>query len=404
MNKVAEKIKAYNNGRMPELLKLKYKAMREDKYRFYRAIPHLLYEDIGGGSFLHNAPHAWLCGDLHLENLGSYKGDNRITYFSINDFDECVLGSPLIDITRLLASVYVSSHSLKINATDVRALCNVFIDIYFNKLEEGYIRVLEKETARGEMRRFLEKVKIRKRKTFLNKRIEKRKGRTRLIIDGKHTLPIAQHDKDEVAEHILQWAKGTNNPEFYRVKDVAVRIAGTSSLGLRRYSVLVQGRGEPGGFFLLDLKQTLPSCLAAHVKAKQPQWKNEAERIVEVQKRMLADPPALLAAINMGKTNFVLKELQPTADRIDYTLFEGSTKKLKNILEDMACIYAWANLRSSGRQGSAIADELIYFAKTGNRLKKQLIENAYQTFKSTLEYYGLYCKAYDKGFFRQAGK
>jgi uncharacterized protein (DUF2252 family) len=397
---IAEKIKEYNSGRIPELLKIKYKAMRDDKYRFFRAIPNILYDDIPSNSFLYNSPNVWLCGDLHLENLGSYKGDNRVTHFGINDFDECILGPLLIDVSRLMTSVYVASNSLGIKEKETHALCKAFIDCYFDKLEKGYIRVLEPETSRGVMKHFLEKVMTRKRKTFLKKRTEKKNGRAKLIIDHIHTLPASEKEKKEVEEHIFQWAKKKNTPEFYKVHDVAFRIAGTSSLGIRRYAVLVEGRGRPSGFFLLDLKETLPSCLRTHVKATQPAWKHEAERIVEVQKRVLSDPPALLASIEMGKKNFVLKELQPTADRINYALFSESTKKLKTILEDMACICAWSNLRSGGRQGSAIADELIDFAKKGEKVKQLTMEYAYSCFQTSEKYYKEYVKAYDKGFFK----
>ena len=397
---IPEKIKAYNSGRLPELLKVKYKAMRDDKYRFFRAIPHLLYDDIPANSFLYNSPNVWLCGDLHLENLGSYKGDNRITHFGINDFDECLLGPVLIDVCRLMTSVYVAAGSLGIKEKDAHAFCKAFVDTYFDKLEDGYIRVLEKDTTRGVMRHFLEKVMVRKRKAFLKKRTEKKNGKTKLIIDHIHTLPISEKERKEVTEHIFRWAKGMKNPEFYKVHDIAFRIAGTSSLGLRRYDVLVEGRGKPGGFFLLDLKETLPSCLRNHVKIEQPKWKHEAERIVEVQKRVLSDPPALLASIEMGKKNFVLKELQPSADRINYALFSENSKKLRAILDDMACICAWSNLRSGGRQGSAIADELIDFAKKSQKIKALTMEYAYSCFQTSEKYYKEYSKAYDKGFFK----
>ncbi|HWY98856.1 MAG TPA: DUF2252 family protein [Bacteroidia bacterium] len=405
MNQIAEKIKAYNSGRLPEILKLKYKAMRDDRYRFYRAIPHLLYNDIPKKSFLHDSPNVWLCGDLHLENLGSYKADNRLTYFGVNDFDECVLGPVLFDITRLLTSIYVSADNLELKPSEAHALCNVFTDSYFEKLAEGYIRELEPETTRGIMKKFLEKVQNRSRKEFIGEKTEKRKGKLKLKIDNGHTLSIPQSERKEVEKHFLQWAKTTENPDFYKVKDIAFRIAGTSSLGLRRYALLVEGRGKPDGFFLLDLKETLPSCLEKHCRVAQPNWKTEAERIVEVQRRTLSAPPALLASINIGKRNFVLKELQPSADRIDYVLFSGNTKKLKNILEDMAAICAWSNLRSTGRDGSAIADELIDFAKAGDKeVKKMLIEYSVLTLQNTYKYYKDYCEAYDKGFFKQTKK
>lgn len=394
------KIKAYNEGRVPELLKLKYKAMRNDRYRFFRATPQQFYEDIPANSFLHHSPDVWLCGDLHLENFGSYKGDNRVAYFSINDFDECLLGPCLMDVSRMLTSIYMATANLNIGLKEAHNLCRVFTDTYFEKLEQGYIRVLEKETAKGVIRQFLEKVQQQKRKTLIKKRTIIKNGKLRLLIDGVHALPCTETNKRLVTQHIKQWARGKKNEEFYEVLDVATRIAGTSSLGLRRYVALVRGRGKLGGHFLLDLKETLPPSSLGIIKTRQPKWKDEAERIVEVQQRILSDPPALLASINMGNTNYVLKELQPTADRINYTLFHGNPKKLQSILESMGSISAWSALRSSGRQNSAIADDLIQFAKTGKKIKQELLDYSLRYAKTLDTYYEEYCKAYDKGFFK----
>ena len=96
--------------------------------------------------------------------------------------------------------------------------------------------------------------------------------------------------------------------------------------------------------------------------------------------------------------------MQPSADRINYTLFAGNTKKLKIILDDMGSICAWSNLRSGGRDGSAIADKLISFVGKNDKFKKELIENARQTLNDTNKYYKEYCKAYDKGYFMTKDK
>jgi len=398
-DKINEKIKIFNQGRYLETLKLKYKLMREDKFRFLRATTHLFYEDIPANSFLLNSPYAWICGDMHLENLGSYKADNRVAYFNINDFDECLLAPCLLDIYRLITSVIVSSSNLKLSINDVSSLCNLYMDAYFATLQQGYIRTLEKQTARGVIKRFLKNVGERKRKDFLKTHIYKKNGAYKLHVGQPHTLPLANSKKEEIANHIKLWAKQKHAGDFYKVHDVAFRIAGTSSLGLERYVILVEGRGAPNGAFLLDLKETAPSCAAKYVPAKQPAWKDEATRLIEVQKRILSDPPALLADIRVGKKDFILKELQPSADRIDYTMFSGNIKKLKNMLEDMASITAWDNLRTGGRQGSAIADEFIYFAKDSQALKKTLLDGAFSYTKTIDLYYASYCKAYDKGFF-----
>ena len=231
-------------------------------------------------------------------------------------------------------------------------------------------------------------------------RIHRKKDRYKLIIGKPHTLPVSNSKKEEVIGHINKWALQRHDVDFYRIHDIAFRIAGTSSLGMERYVILVEGLGGPDGAFLLDLKETAPSCAAKYVPSKQPKWKDEATRLVEVQKRILSAPPALLADINIGKKDFVLKELQPTADRIDYTIFNGNIKKFKNMLEDMASISAWDTLRTGGREGSAIADEFIYFAKNSQSLKKNLLDAAFGYSKTIDAYYSSYCKAFDKGFFR----
>ena len=89
MNNIVDSILKYNAGREPERVALKYRAMRQDAFSFMRGTCHLYYQDWPASDRqLNDAPLAWICGDLHLENFGCYKGDNRLVYFDLNDFDE----------------------------------------------------------------------------------------------------------------------------------------------------------------------------------------------------------------------------------------------------------------------------------------------------------------------------
>ncbi len=397
---VAERIRTFNRDRLPEFLRLKYQAMYDDKYRFFRATAHLFFEDIPKMSFLHSSPLVWICGDLHLENYGSYKGDNRLAYFNVNDFDECLLGPCLFDIVRMLCSIYVASDNLHVSKKDADYLVQYYTDNYFNKLEQGYIRVLEKETAKGIMKKFLREIEGRKRKKFLAKKTIIEKGRRKFKIDDNHLSRLSKTDKEQLSSLYSKWAKSMPDAAFYRLKDIAFRIAGTSSLGLRRYAVLIEGYGSPDGNFLLDLKETRKSCVEKYIKVSQPSWQHEAHRITEVQRRVLSDPPALLDSLQLSNRNFVLKELQPLADRIDYGLFDGNLNKLKQMLENMSSIYAWSNLRSSGRQNSAVADELIRFARNEKAMKKEVIRYAYTYTKTLSAYHQAFRKAFDKNYFK----
>src|ERR1700759_5034213 len=114
MPELAERLKAFNKDLLPEMVQLKYEAMTENAFRFYRGTCHLFYEDLANASPLPLSPVAWICGDLHIENFGSYKGDNKLVYFDINDFDEACLAPSLYELIRLLTSVLVGADDLRV--------------------------------------------------------------------------------------------------------------------------------------------------------------------------------------------------------------------------------------------------------------------------------------------------
>src|SRR5206468_7016333 len=135
--------------------------------------------------------------------------------------------------------------------------------------------------------------------------------------------------------------------EFFRVVDVARRIAGTGSLGLERYAILIEGRGPPRGYLLLDLKIATRSALAPYVKTKQPRWPSEAARIVGVQRRMQAIAPALLQAVTIDSRPYVLRELMPSQDKLDLQAWRGADTDLELLAHDLGFVLAWSELRSS---------------------------------------------------------
>jgi hypothetical protein len=70
-------------------------------------------------------------------------------------------------------------------------------------------------------------------------------------------------------------------------------------------------------------------------------------------------PPALLTSIAFDEQFYTLKELQPTPDKLDLRDAKGKLGPLEKVVTTMGKLTVWAQLRSSGRQGSAIADDLI---------------------------------------------
>jgi uncharacterized protein (DUF2252 family) len=177
---------------------------------------------------------------------------------------------------------------------------------------------------------------------------------------------------------------------------VARRIAGTGSLGLERYVILVRGRRDPDENFLLDLKWQPGSALAPYVPEPQPTWQHEAERVVAIQQRMQAIAPAFLQAVTIDERSYVLRELLPTEDRLQLEHWHGKSRRLKRVMDVMGKLVAWGHLRSGGRQGSATTDTLITFASQAT-WQKPLLEYAISYSTQVMQDWQRFCAAYERG-------
>ncbi|WP_158559298.1 DUF2252 domain-containing protein [Deminuibacter soli] len=393
MATVYDRITAYNHNRVPELLALKYRFISEDPFRFFRGTCHLFYEDLAKQISWKDNTRAWICGDLHLENFGSYKGDNRVVYFDLNDFDEAIQAPVSWELVRLLTSIYIAGNQVGFDEQTAEVLCQDYLDTYLHVLKNGKALAVEKETAEGLLRFFLQQVKLRREKDFVQTRLTLKKDRVRLLIDNKKSMQVTPETRKKIIRQTDEWLQAHEPLSRYRTLDAAYRIAGTGSVGLQRYVLLVQDK-KTNRLRLLDLKQATPSSLQPYVLLPQPDWKNNAARIIAIQKRMQYVSPALLHEVKIDRMHFVLKELQPTSDRMNLALCKGKRGKLNTILSTMALLTASGQLRSAGRDGSGIADELIAFADAGSRWKKTILQYAKQYAAQVMKDYASYKDAY----------
>lgn len=396
---VLQEINQFNAGRDPERLQLKYEHMRSDPFVFLRGACHLFYARLPTSGIFKSAPLVWSCGDLHLENFGSFKGDNRLAYFDLNDFDEGILAPASWDLVRMLTSLRVGAQSLGLKPGEAQTLCEVFLKGYGSALMSGKAYWVEPQTAHGLVKELLEGLRERQRPDFLNSRTLIKGKRRTLKIDGKKALPAGTAQKNKVMAFMSDFAREQPNPSFYKVLDIARRIAGTGSLGVDRYAILVQGKGSPDGNYLLDLKEARPSSLAPYLKVKQPKWKSHAHRVVEVQHRMQAVSMAFLQPVLIDHNAYVLRGLQPTEDRVSLNGAKQSLADIKKVITVMGNIVGWAQLRSGGREGSATTDDLIDFA-SGKKWKDRLLESSHDLARQTLQDAATFATAYDDGAFK----
>ena len=374
---VSKRIQSFNVNRLPEQVQLKYKMMATDPFRFFRGTCHLFYEDLSKIS-LPYSPNSWICGDLHLENFGSFKGDNRLVYFDLNDFDEATLAPSAWELVRMICSIFVGFEALDIDSKKALKCAQQFLQTYTEVLAKGKARYLEVETSTGLVRSFLEKVDARTRQMLFTSRVQKTRNKGFCLISNKKYWDVGKDLKRELAAHIEKWiSEEKDKLGLSKVLDVRFRIAGTGSLGVKRYVFLIAATKPKKRLKLLDMKLALPSSLSPFNNTTQPNWASEAERIIAIKYRMQNVSPALQGTTIFQQESFVLQELQPYEDKINFNQIRDRNNDVEDVIRNMALVTASAQLRSSGRQGSAIADELIAFGN-GNSWRKDLIDYAYE--------------------------
>ena len=364
---VVARIEHFNSGRDPDGVARKYREMCKSPFSFFRGSAHLFWEDLAAQrTALPDSPPVWACGDLHLENFGAFQGDNGLSYFDLNDFDEAGLAPAIWEVSRFVTSLYVASPQLRLTRVGTNKLVKQFLVAYQTALATGKAGSIERASATGVVRELLERVRKRTRASFVRSRTKLVKGKRRLEIDSKHTLPASANQRTKVEHWFAAFAKSQPNPEFFEILDVARRVAGVASLGLDRYVVLVRGNGGRDGNAVLDAKQARPSSMTSVDKLRQPEWKSEPDRIVSIEHRMQAVVPAMLNAVRIGDGGYVLRELQSTKDRLSLKHLRGHQANLRSAVETMGHLTAWAQLRSSGRDGSAITDDLVTFGRAAD--------------------------------------
>ena len=363
----------------------------ESPFRFFRGTAHLFAEDFVR-LYKYDKPKlkTWICGDLHFENFGSFRGENRLVYFDLNDFDESILASPEPEMARFLTSIIIAAGQMKVAAIGLHKTLHDIMDAYTSTLLTGKALMLEEEVAHGVFKKYFEQVGTLDRQAFIAKRTVKYQGTLHLKADDGHFMLIDDSRKAIVYEGLSRLLESNERFRHLVFEDAAFRIAGTGSLGLDRYCVLCYSK-KKGKRFLLDVKQARASCYTGLVKVKQPRFKNEAERINTAGCMLQFNSPALMATVNFDNKWFMVKELQLEDDKMSIREFGNDFATLSIVAKEMAVLMAYAHLRSSGHMGASAADELMKFGAKG-QWQRDIIELSGELARRNNKYYKEFIK------------
>lgn len=373
--------------RNPELVKLKYQAMSESPFIFYRATAFLFYSDIKAEAALASGPKVPLQGDFHLENMGTYITSQGGFAYDLNDFDEAVTGSNAWDLARLAVSVHLAADETGFKMGDRQKLIAHFLQRYLVHLQN-----LQKQPALMNQvldERYLDEkaatqvAEARKRFTRAAWLQEMTDGR-RFRLDDK-ILALSAAERQVLTTSLQAYARTrTEGQAFYTLKDGASRIAGKGSLGRYRYIALIEGRTPAAtDDLILEIKEAIvPSAAYAGVARS----RNEAERIVTAYKTALPGPDPFLGISTLTTPAGILpayvRELLPK-ETVNLEKV-NKAKEYEGFLDSSALIIA--RLHSRSGQAAALLQQtpkLIPAIQTFADSYAETVASDWKAFKSS---------------------
>lgn len=368
-------------ARNPELIQLKYQAMRESPFAFYRATAFLYYHDLRNETALAQGVNVPLQGDFHLENMGTYITSRQSFAYDLNDFDEAVTGPHSWDLARLAVSIHLAADEAGIKAKDRRELIAHFLGQYQSHLA-GIQRqpgLLQQPLDERYLTEKAANQVVQARERFSRAGwLEEMTRNGRFRYDDK-VLPLNPQEQQQAQAALAQYvASRREGPQFFALKDMASRIAGKGSLGRYRYIFLVEGPSpSPQDDLILEIKEAAtPSATYAGARRSS----NEAARIVQAYQRFLALPDPYLGLSSIGGSAAYVRELLPkeTVNLEKVNKF----KEYQDFLDSVALIIARAHARGGQipallQQTPALSEAIASFADS---YFEQVVQD-YDTFR-----------------------
>ena len=305
-----------------------------------------------------------ICGDLHVENFGTFRAEDGDFVFDLNDFDESLVGPCSIDLVRCSTSVLLAAQVWGLSPIQAMRTVLAYLESYRKTIAEtlggdhsGRVSTSEEF---GPVEDLLGQCALANQVDLLDHitRVDKSGTRSIRRSEGKFPAP-GKANASAVTEAVQEYGQARGKPDQYRVLDVSARIAGIGGLGLRRFVALIEGGGSPDGNRLLDLKEIGPASLRELAEGPQPTaWTDDARRAVDAQRQLQGKPTAGLDVIEVEGTDFRLRELIPDENRARIDQFRQKPSRFRRAVESTGRITAWAQLRGARHDGEDRTKEL----------------------------------------------
>jgi uncharacterized protein (DUF2252 family) len=310
-----------HEGRIGRLVPIRVGRMVASPYGFLRGSAVVMAEDVAHLPATGITPV--VCGDAHLGNFGFYASPERDLVMDLNDFDEAHPGGWEWDLRRLVASIWVAGRQNGASEDGCEAAVASCVAAYREEvrylaqqplLSRSYQRLdvdrLEAEAPRGTLRHEVQKAARRARRRTSDRALprftEEIDGVRRIVEEPPLITRVSGAEAELVAAALDEYLQ-TLAPHWrrmlggYTLVDIAHKVVGVGSVGLRAYVALLEG-SSPEDVVFLQLKQARRSVLAKYVHGESAWHAHQGQRVVEYQQALqtVSDPLLGWATVPVG--------------------------------------------------------------------------------------------------------
>jgi uncharacterized protein (DUF2252 family) len=287
-----------------------------------------------------------ICGDAHLGNFGFYASPERDLVFDLNDFDESHPGPWEWDLRRISTSVWVAGRQNGSSeddcATAVRACLRTYrhhilhlaeeplLTRSFDRLDVDRFREAASDRQlRDEIERAARRARTRTSDRALPRLTEHRNGQLRIVEQPPLITRVSDADRALLAESLdaylltvpLQWRRVLGG---YTLLDIAHKVVGVGSVGLRAYVALCEG-SSPDDVVFLQLKQARRSVVAPYVHGESALHSHQGQRVVEYQQALQTVSDPLLGWTTVDGRQYYVRQFRDMKGAISVEGIDAST-------------------------------------------------------------------------------
>ncbi|WP_420238231.1 DUF2252 domain-containing protein [Telmatobacter bradus] len=385
--------------RVKPLVALKYQRMAESPFGYFRGAVPVMAADLA--ALPTTGLLAQLCGDAHVRNLGAYAAPDGRLVFDLNDFDETIRGPFEWDLKRMAASLVLAGreaghkesaarHAAELciahYCAEMRALAMMPMlevarhqvhGINHNHPVHAALFKAERATPQHTLEQLTavvhaekntaaqaapEKMAIKKavlKKTFLKLAVPAEDRRF------KESAPVLTRVSEAQAAEVLAAlvpyqqrleAQRQHLLSFYKPVDVAFKVVGTGSVGLRDYCIYFEGNGHEDPLFL-QVKEEPDSAYTTYLPEAHPPAHN-GERVVLGQRELQMQSDPFLGWTEMDGRHYLVRQLNDHKGSIEMEDLAGGGL--------LAYAEVCGELLARGHARSADPIELAGYLGSGN--------------------------------------